>query len=78
MMLRSPEQDVHGRSQPDRPHFVRRPSPSGISGIMLGGAAGAALGGPPGALVGALVGLAAGEVLEWYVPSESRAPRGTR
>ncbi len=52
-----------------------RPSPTGGSGIVLGGIVGAALGGPPGAILGALVGLAIGELLEYRYPSQSRKPR---
>jgi outer membrane lipoprotein SlyB len=66
------QQALHVTPGNDGKWRVRRPSTSGMSGVMLGGVAGAALGGPPGALLGGLVGLAAGEALEHYIPSAPR------
>jgi hypothetical protein len=53
---------------------IRRPSTTGMSGVMLGGVIGSALGGPVGAMIGAVVGLASGEVLEHYAPTPPREP----
>ena len=55
---------------------VRRFSPSGMSGIILGGATGAVIGGPVGAAVGMVVGGVAGEALEHYLPSASENGAG--
>jgi hypothetical protein len=46
-------------------------SPSGATGIIIGGVAGSAIAGPVGALVGMVVGVAAGEALERKFPSSS-------
>ena len=48
---------------------LRRPSPSGMSGVAIGGIAGAAVAGPVGALVGMVIGGAAGEAIERQFPS---------
>ncbi len=63
------------RDKDGKRYVVRRPSSSGMSGVILGGVVGAALGGPLGAALGALAGLAGGEALEHYVPSERREPK---
>lgn len=67
MTVKRHESGHHGHDgKLERRHYVWRPSPSGVGGVILDGVAGAAL--------GALAGLAAGEVLERYVPSESSEP----
>ena len=52
---------------------VPRLSPSGTSGIIIGGVAGAAVGGPIGAAVGIVVGGIAGEAIEHYLPSKAKS-----
>jgi hypothetical protein len=53
---------------------IRRLSPSGTSGVIIGGLGGGALAGPAGALVGMVAGGIAGEALERYFPSRPEGP----
>lgn len=50
-----------------------RLSPSGTSGVIIGGMAGAAVGGPVGAALGMVAGGVAGEAIEHYLPSKPEA-----
>jgi hypothetical protein len=58
--------------------YLRRPSSTGTSGLILGGLILGYAVGPIGGILGMIAGVAVGEALERYVPSEPEKEQSPR